>query len=229
MYSCPRSGALLAVDYSTDDLTYSPGQDFRKMVSCRVGHLRVGVRRRGVDVGRFDMSQRNMSWLVLGVGMVVLLCSVKAAAQEGEFFEGCGVLGITHPEECLAFFPDGAKSWYSIGELSDGEPWGGYGKGDRIFVSGMVQACASFCVSACFSKGSTIEACADVPAVSQWGIVTLALLLVTAATIVIRNRKRYRDPTGVYACLLVCALSAPSMGRVRPDIGRMDGVPSGKT
>ncbi len=151
------------------------------------------------------MSQRNMSLVVLGVGMVVLLCSVRAAAQEGEFFEGCGVLGITQPEECLAFFPDGAESWYSIGELSDGEPWGGFGKGDRIFVSGMVQPCASWCVSACFSKGSIIEACGDVPAVSQWGIITLALLLVTAATIVMRNAKRYR-----------------------PDVGGVDGVTWGK-
>ncbi len=157
------------------------------------------------------MSQRNMSLLVLGVGMAVLLCSVKAAAQEGEHFKGCGVLGITFPEECLAFFPDGEKSWYAIGQDFDGEPWGGYGEGDRILVSGMVRDCPSFCVSACFSKGTTIESCANVPAVSQWGIIALALLLVTGATIVIRNAKRYRHCTAVYAILLVCALRAFSL------------------
>ena len=110
------------------------------------------------------MSNCKMSLMVLCVGSATLAYSASARAQP---FEGCGVLYLTHPEECLAFLPDSGE--FSGGLLGD---WGGFQQGDRVFVSGVVNVpeCGTFCnVDGCFLNGNTVDVCPAIPTLSEWG------------------------------------------------------------
>ncbi len=152
------------------------------------------------------MSNCKMSLMVLGVGSATLAYSASARAQP---FEGCGVLALTPGEPCLAFFPDSGE--YPGGLLGD---WGEFQQGDRVFVSGVVEECGSWCtIDACFMEGNTVDVCPAIPTASEWGMIALALLLIIGGTIVIRTRKRYRYPAGTFAVFLLLPVSAPVLGQ----------------
>lgn len=144
-----------------------------------------------------------MSLIILCVGSATFTYTESARAQ---FFEGCGVLYITHPEECLAFLPDSGE--FPGGLLGD---WGGFQDGDRVLVSGVVEIpkCGTFCnVIGCFLDGNTVDVCpAIIPTVSEWGMIALGLLVLVGGTIMIRTGKWSRCSVSVFGVFFACLIS----------------------
>ena len=151
-----------------------------------------GLRRSNVvpvEVGRgCDMSNCKMSLMILCVATATLVYSASACAQDGEFFEGCGVLRVKGIEPCLLFFPDSGEFPRGLGRFSG---WENFELGDHIHVADVLIACGGFCTfeGLCFDDDSVIAACPTIPTVSEWGMIALALLVLTAGTMVIPRRK----------------------------------------
>ncbi len=160
------------------------------------------------------MSNCKMSLMVLGVGMATLVYSASARGQGGEFFEACGVLGLTQPPEvCLGFFPDSGEFSRGLGRFSG---WENFELGDHIHVAGVLFACGGFCTDEglCFdADDSVIVVCPTIPTASEWGMIALGLLVLVAGTIVIRTGKRSCSSVGVLGVFFLLALGASSFAQ----------------
>ena len=158
------------------------------------------------------MSKYKMSLVVLCVASATLANPSSASAQ---FFEGSGVLGLSQPpEQCFVFFPDSGEYPLGLGTL--GDDWGGFQIGDHVHVAGVLVACGGPCVfeGLCFEPDDiVIVAWPIIPAVSEWGMIALGLLVLVAGTLVIRTRKRYGSPGGVFAVFLLLALCPTSFAQ----------------
>ncbi len=129
------------------------------------------------------MSRYSICLMVLGVGAATLLSSSSARGQEGEFFEGCGVV-VSIDVGCVVFIPDNNPFPFGVWRFGG---WEQFQAGDCICVSGIVEPCEHLCdFFHCFLESSTLSAC--IPTLSNWGVITLVLLLITVGTIVIRTR-----------------------------------------
>lgn len=156
-----------------------------------------------------DMSNFKMSLVVLCVASATLAYPGSAGAQ---YFEGSGVLGLTQPPEvCLGFFPDSGQ--FPLGLLGD---WGDFQLGDHIYAAGVLLACGGFCSDEglCFDPDNSVfVAWPFVPAVSEWGLIALGLLVLVAGTIVLGRRKRYWLSGIAFRAFFPLALCASSFAQ----------------
>ena len=158
-----------------------------------------------------DMSKCKMILVVLCVASATLGYSASAGAQ---YFEGSGVLGLSQPPEvCPVFFPDSGEYPLGLGRVGG---WDGFDVGDHVYVSGELYACGGICTfeGRCFDDDdSVVVPWPFVPAVSEWGMISLGLLVLVAGTIVIRAGKRYGSSGGALSVFFVLALCASSFAQ----------------
>ncbi len=159
------------------------------------------------------MSQNKVNLMAVGVVVVSILGAENAYGQEVGFFEGCGKLRMTAgPEQCLAFFPDSGE--YSRGLL---HAFPDFQEGDRVYASGLIIACGSFCsIHGCLEADSTIAVCTTppIPTTSTWGLAALGLLVLGSGAIVLTRRGYRRTPPLVCALLLVAVAGTTSAQEV---------------
>jgi len=106
-----------------------------------------------------------------------------ACEAGGPTFDGCGVLIAGNETGCVLFRADAGEEYF----LDD---YGIFTVGDRVRVTGFLNPnCITTCQQGPCIENNTIDVCAVVPAVSEWGLGALALLLLSGVALKFGRRR----------------------------------------
>jgi hypothetical protein len=141
------------------------------------------------NYGGFSVGDRVRVAGILNESCVTFCMQGDGCIEQNEIsscadFDDCGILiqGV----ECILFDSDNYGVYVILGSL------GGFGVGDRVRVTGRLYVtCVTFCMQGdgCI-ENATVEACAQIPTLTEWGVIMFGVLLLGFITWVFLKRRK---------------------------------------